>query len=206
MDWPTVCCQCTLVKQDWTPDRGIIVLNIGPRLRAVRKSLHISVRALAQKTGFSPSFLSQVELGQSSPSLASLQRICAALEIEMTDLLQEPARSHDAPVLRRSERESLRSEWSRASAESLVPPGTDERLTAMLFTLDPGGRTGSIPRRRGSRDFAYCARGRVALRIDEQRHELGPGDSVLIEDSSTVSWENMGRSRAEVLLVSARLL
>jgi XRE family transcriptional regulator, regulator of sulfur utilization len=181
-------------------------LNIGPRLRAARESLRISVRALAQKTGFSPSFLSQVELGQSSPSLASLQRICAALDIEMTTLLQEPSMSHGAPVLRRSERESLRSEWSRASAESLLPPGADERLTAMLVTLDPGGRTGSIPRRRGSRDFAYCARGRVALMIGEQRHQLGPGDSVLIEDTSAVSWENTGRSRAEVLLVSARLL
>jgi transcriptional regulator with XRE-family HTH domain len=159
---------------------------------------------LAQRTDFSASFLSQVELGQSSPSLASLQRICAALDVELSELLREPAKQKGIPVLRRGDREALRSEWSKAAAESLLPQGKDDRLSVILLTLDAGGRTGAMPRRSATRDFAYCVRGRVALATGEMRHQLGPGDSVLLEHPGAFSWENLGQSRAEVLLVSAR--
>jgi XRE family transcriptional regulator, regulator of sulfur utilization len=178
-------------------------LKIGPRLRAVRKSQKISLRALAQRTGFSPSFVSQVELGQTSPSLASLQRICDALHLELSELLREPERPRATPVLRRRDRESLRSEWSKATAASLVPSGSDDRFSALLLTLDPGGRTGAISRRRGALEFAYCIRGRVTLILGEERHEMASGDSALLQHP-TASWDNTGRTHAEVLVVSAR--
>ncbi len=178
-------------------------MELGPRLRAARKSRKISVRALAQRTGFSPSFLSQVELGQSSPSLASLQRICDALEVDLPDLLRDPRRARTAPVVRRAERESVRSEWSKASAESLLPSGGDDRFSALLLSIDPGGRTGILPTRRGTRELAYCIRGRVRLKLDDESYELAGGDSAVIEQAHA-SWENDGRGRAEVLVISAR--
>jgi XRE family transcriptional regulator, regulator of sulfur utilization len=197
----------TSVKQGWTVPRlhreGIIVLELGPRLRAARKARQISVRALAQRTGFSPSFLSQVELGQSSPSLASLQRICDALEVDLPDLLRDPDHARTAPVVRRADRESLRSEWSKASAESLLPNGGDDRFAALLLTIDPGGRTGIISTR-GSRELAYCIRGKVELTMGSERFDLSPGDSALI-DRADASWVNRGKRRAEILVVSARV-
>lgn len=180
-----------------------ITLKIGPKLREAREAREISVRSLAQKTGFSPSFLSQVELGQSSPSLASLQRICNALEIEMPDLLRDSSRAHRTPVLRRSERESIRSDWSKASAESLVPSGSNESFSAMLLSMDAGGRTGALPSRKGSHEFAYCIRGQVQLKLGDQTFELSRGDSVVV-DRTAASWENSGRGRAEVLVISMR--
>lgn len=185
--------------------REIATLNIGPRLRAARESLQLSLRALAERTGFSASFLSQVELGQTSPSLSSLQRISAALDVELVDLLRDASAPRTAPVLRRNERQLIRSEWSRAAAESVLPDGAGDHLRAMLLTLDAGGRTGRIERRRGSREFAYCVRGRVGLIIDGERHELDEGDSVLLDDMPATAWENRGEGRAEILLVSARL-
>jgi transcriptional regulator with XRE-family HTH domain len=179
-------------------------LDLGSRLRTARKLHKISVRALAERTGFSPSFLSQVELGQSSPSLASLQRICAALQIDLADLLRTTAQPRTEPVLRRKEREALRSEWSKASAASLLPDGGDEGLSALLLTIDPGGRTGALPLRRGSREFAYCVRGKVLLTLGRDQHRLSAGDSVLITQSDA-SWENRSRVRAEVLVISARV-
>lgn len=184
-------------------DENITVLELGPRLRAARKSRKISVRALAQQTGFSPSFLSQVELGQSSPSLASLQRICEALEVDLPDLLRDPRSKRTAPVVRKADRESVRSEWSKASAESLLPDGGDDHFTALLISLDPGGRTGTLPSRRGTRELAYCIRGTVQLTLGDERYELASGDSVVI-DRTHASWENRGRGRAEILVISAR--
>jgi XRE family transcriptional regulator, regulator of sulfur utilization len=179
-------------------------LELGPRLRAARKARKISVRALAQKTGFSPSFLSQVELGQSSPSLASLQRICDALELDLPDLLRAPKEERATPIIRRAERETVRSEWSRATAESLLPNGGDDRFSALLVSIDPGGRTGVLPSRRGTRELAYCVRGKVHLTLGTQQYVLSRGDSVVI-DRTGASWENRGRAAAEVLVIAARV-
>jgi transcriptional regulator with XRE-family HTH domain len=179
-------------------------LDIGPRLKAARRAAGMSLRSLAGQTGFSASFLSQVELGQCSPSLASLEKIAAALDLSLVELLSDPPKN-PSPVVRRTERESLRSAWSRATAESLLPAQADERLHAMLVSIDAGGKTGRLDRRRGSVEFAYCVRGRVSVAIGGVDHLLGPGDSVLLEGGQGVSWENLGRVRAEVLLVGAKL-
>jgi quercetin dioxygenase-like cupin family protein len=145
-----------------------------------------------------------VELGQSSPSLASLQRICDALDVDLPDLLRDPKRGRAAPVVRKADRASVRSEWSRASAESLLPNGGDDHFTALLLTIDPGGRTGTLPVRRGVRELAYCIRGKVELTLGKERHQLSAGDSVVIERANA-SWENRGRGRAEVLVISTRI-
>jgi XRE family transcriptional regulator, regulator of sulfur utilization len=179
-------------------------VKLGPRLRAARRAQKLSVRALAQRSGFSASFLSQVELGQSSPSLASLQRICDALDLDLPDLLRDPKKKRTNPVVRRTERESVRSEWSKASADSLLPDGGDDRLSVLLLTIDPAGRTGTLPMRRGVREFAHCIKGRVVLTLGTEKHELLAGDSVLVAQANA-SWENRGRHRAEVLVVSVRL-
>ena len=52
--------------------------HVGDIVRRLRKSRHLSVRTLADKCGFSPSFISQVELRQASPSIASTERMSSA--------------------------------------------------------------------------------------------------------------------------------
>lgn len=120
------------------------------------------------------------------------------------ELLADPGSGHSTPVLRRRERETLRSEWSRASTASLLPSGGDDRFGALLLTLDPGGRTGVIERKPGTRELAYCVRGKVVLVLGDARYRMSAGDSAVLDEAPVASWENAGSARAEVLLVSAR--
>jgi transcriptional regulator with XRE-family HTH domain len=53
--------------------------KVGKAIRRLREAHHLSVRTLAASCGFSASFLSQVELGRASPSIASLERFALAL-------------------------------------------------------------------------------------------------------------------------------
>ena len=162
------------------------------------------MRALARKTGFSASFLSQVELGQCSPSLASLQRMCEALDTDLPDLFAARVTRTDAPVARRSDRDALRSEWSKATAESLVPTGTTAPYSAFLVSLDRGGKTGNL-HSRGAHFFAYCIRGRVRVRLEEEPYELAAGDSVIV-NQPRATWENAGTTRAELLILDMHRL
>jgi transcriptional regulator with XRE-family HTH domain len=56
-------------------------VNVGEHIRQLRLGLGMSVRTLATKTGFSPSLISQVEHGQVTPSIGSLDRIAMVLGV-----------------------------------------------------------------------------------------------------------------------------
>ncbi len=179
-------------------------LLVGPRLKSLRRQQRLSLRALAKRTGFSASFLSQVERGETSPSLASLQKIGAALMIELPDLLRPPDRPGTGPVIRAGERPIVRSEWSRASAAPLVTWDESSPMAALLLTLDRAGRTGSIRRPAGTSGFAYCLRGNATVTLDGEMHRVGVGDCLLLDGAVSARWENAGRSQAQVLWVSVR--
>lgn len=179
-------------------------LDIGAGLRAARIKRKLSVRSLAKETGFSPSFLSQVELSQSSPSLASLQRICEALNLDISELLREPnGPARKDPIIRRDDRGVVHSEWSKATMESLLHDAGDDHLSTLLISLEIGGKTGRLPVRSGSQTFAYCVAGRVEITLGQTNHVMSAGDSVLVEEEH-VAWNNPGKKKAEVLVVSCR--
>src|SRR5947199_10522199 len=63
-------------------------IAIGPRVRALREAMGLSLRDLAQRTGVSAPMLSQVERGETSPTLAVAQRIASGLELSLSQLLR----------------------------------------------------------------------------------------------------------------------
>lgn len=180
-------------------------MEIGARLRDARQSRNLSLRALAEKTGFSASFLSQVELGQASPSLGSLQRIAEALGITVSGLVA--AESGSRVVVRKSDRGTHRSEWSKATLESLLPAGSDERLQGVLIRLDAGGKTGGIAHAPGRRVLAYCTSGSVVAVLADPPEEIPvhAGDSVVLDGPRKTSWENRSEGSAELIVITALL-
>ena len=71
-------------------------VNVGGRIRQLRLGLGMSVRALAAKTGFSPSLISQAENGQVTPSIGSLERIAMALGVSLGKFFARARDQHRA--------------------------------------------------------------------------------------------------------------
>lgn len=176
-------------------------MDLAQRIKAARSTKGLSLRALGDLTGFSASFLSQVELGQASPSLSSLGKIAKALSVGLTDLLAEPASASPGPILRRRNEETVRSEWSRAVVQSLLPAGASAQIGAVLVTLEPGGRSGKVPEPQTGQELAFCVRGKVSLTVDAKAFELSEGDSLFYDARRPLLWENAGKRRAELLLI-----
>src|SRR5271170_7761583 len=61
---------------------------IGVRVRALRESMGLSLRDLALRSGVSAPMLSQVERGETSPTLAVAARIAAGLDLRLSQLLR----------------------------------------------------------------------------------------------------------------------
>jgi len=178
------------------------VLEIGPKLKEARAKARLSLRVLATRTGFSASFLSQVELGQASPSLASLERIAEALGIQLAALFGNPS-APASPVVHRHDERVVRSGWSRATLRILLAAAPGQPVSAMLVALDPGGQSGKSPRTQPNRVFAFCVSGSVLLETPTEKFELARGDSISFDASTLPTlWRNAGAKVAEVLIVS----
>src|ERR671912_764663 len=76
---------------------------VGPRVRALRDAMGLSLRDLAERSGVSAPMLSQVERGETSPTLAVAAKIAAGLELTLSQLLRLDE-SDGVTVVRRSER------------------------------------------------------------------------------------------------------
>ncbi|TIR86375.1 MAG: helix-turn-helix domain-containing protein, partial [Mesorhizobium sp.] len=79
---------------------------LGVRLKALRLARRLSLRDLAEATGTSASFISQLERGLTGASTASLNQMASALGVSVAMLFEESATQNHG-VLRRSERPSL---------------------------------------------------------------------------------------------------
>ncbi len=62
--------------------------SAGPRIRALRDAMGLSLRDLAERCGVSAPMLSQVERGETSPTLQVATRIAAGLELTLSQLLR----------------------------------------------------------------------------------------------------------------------
>jgi XRE family transcriptional regulator, regulator of sulfur utilization len=163
-----------------------------------------SLRDLAERSGVSAPMLSQVERGETSPTLAVAEKIAGGLELTLSQLLRLDEGEHVA-VSRAGERR--RYERGGHRFEELTPPLPGQRADVSLHTLKAGATTGGPDdppmHEPGSRETAVILTGVVALIVDGTRHELRTGDSVTFDADLPHHFENEGEEQARFLAVIA---
>lgn len=178
--------------------------GLGDAVRSLREGQGLSVRTLAKRAGFSPSFISQVEHGLASPSIASMEKIARAMGVSLSRFFAGEVDTADRPVIvRAGEGEELRSAWSQARVRSLSPSWTGVQLSPVELTVEPGGRSGGTQSSHPGEAFAYVLEGTVVLRLAEDVYELHAGDAVHLTIGTAHVWENPGEVALKLLLVTS---
>lgn len=178
---------------------------IGEHIRQLRLKKHVSVRSFAAQTGFSASFISQLENGLVSPSLGSMQKIAEALGVTLGDFFAAAARDAEEDlIVRSSERRRIDSTWTDAHLEALGSMTRSRRLEPVLALFGPGGKSGKHLHSHSREEFAFVLKGKVTLTLGDEESELTAGDSVTLPAHAPHRWENRGKERVEILLVGAR--
>jgi XRE family transcriptional regulator, regulator of sulfur utilization len=177
--------------------------SVGEALRRLRHRERVSVRRLARKCGFSPSFISQVELNKASPSLASLERIAAAIGVTLVDFFLAAGHSTQK-LVRSSHRPMLQNGWSRSHVESLGNPGVTSRLEALLVTMHCEGTSASRLKTSNSEEFAMIISGSVMLELPDGIRVLRRGDAITIPAGTPHRWENKGTKDVQLLKITPR--
>jgi transcriptional regulator with XRE-family HTH domain len=178
---------------------------IGPRIRALRDAGGLSLRDLAERSGVSAPMLSQVERGETSPTLAVAARIAHGLDLRLSQLLRLDEGGQVAIVRAGERRPGTSDPASGHRAEILTPPLPGQRAELSRHVLGAGAMTGGPGdppmHEPGSRESALVQDGRVALVIDGERHELAAGDCVTFDADLPHHFENPGSADAILLAV-----
>ncbi|MGA9857707.1 MAG: XRE family transcriptional regulator [Solirubrobacteraceae bacterium] len=178
--------------------------GIGARVRALREAMDLSLRDLAERSGVSAPMLSQVERGETSPTLQVATRIAHGLELRLSQLLRLDE-AGAVTVVRADERRTGPAGASGHAYEILTPPLPGQRAELSRHTLAPGavtGGPGDPPMHEpGSRESALVITGSVVLHCDGARHELAAGDCVTFDADLPHHFENPGHTEAGLLAV-----
>jgi transcriptional regulator with XRE-family HTH domain/mannose-6-phosphate isomerase-like protein (cupin superfamily) len=188
--------------------------EIGDRLRAARTRHGLSLRALADRLGVSPSLISQVERGLAKPSVNTLYAMANELDVSLDALLfvdARPARSGGPatlpsppgvqalpahlpalPVQRSGDRRTIRLAsgvvWERLTTESI--PNVD----FLYVTYEVGGASSPEHdfQRHGGQEWGYVISGRLGVASGFDEYVLGPGDAIALDSSRPHRLYNLG--------------
>jgi mannose-6-phosphate isomerase-like protein (cupin superfamily) len=153
--------------------------------------------------------LSQVERGETSPTLAVAARIAAGLELRLSQLLRLDE-SGAVTIVRASQRQHGGNARRGHRFEVMTSGQPGQRADLSRHTLAPGGATGAVDdppmHEPGSRETALVEGGSIVLVCDGQRHELKEGDCVTFDADLPHHFENpSGKETALLAIVSAGL-
>jgi len=196
------------------PGREPSATEIGGRLAAHRARRGVKVTALARAAGVSPSLISQIERGQTRPSVSTLFTLAEALDVPVDAFFRdrrdprppEPVAAGPAPdrghrhLVRRHERATIDIEGG-VRWERLTPARLDD-AEFLELAYAPGAESNPDPYRHPGTEMVLVLSGRLEIFVGADRHALEPGDSICFPSTTPHRYLNpTGQTTRAVTLI-----
>jgi transcriptional regulator with XRE-family HTH domain len=192
-------------------------LAIGERLAEHRTRRGVKVSALARQIGVSPSLISQIERGQSRPSVSTLFALAEALEVPVDAFFRNgeaaPSSAQRALETRegvRGDRYAVRHhERARIDIEGgvhwerLTPAPLDD-VEFMELIYEPGAESNAALYRHPGFEMVLVLSGRLQIFVGFESYELGPGDSMAFPSTLPHRYVNPGEETAHAVTTILR--
>jgi len=151
---------------------------IGQRIKELRLKRQLTLEEVAERTGCSAGFLSQLERNRAAPSISMLYSIAGALEVPISHFFPETIKT--PKLVRAEERETFRFEGSPITYSLLTTQFPDRVMESLIVSIEPSD--GQLPadeyRAHPGEEFGYVLDGTLRLWIGDRRYDLRPGDSI----------------------------
>lgn len=146
--------------------------SLGVQLKAARLAARKSMAEVAEQAGLTKGFLSRLERGLANVSVASLLRLCDALDISVGSLL-EPS---PGEIVRADARQPVNFAGI-GSTLYLLTPSRERRLQAVMVEIEPGGGSHEVYSMPVDVTFVFVLAGRLEMTVAGEQVMLGPGDA-----------------------------
>ena len=187
------------MKMRVRPTTNTGVVDIGSRLRELRKEHGLSIRSMAKKSRLSVNTLSLIENGRSSPSVSTLQHIAGALNIPISSFFE--TKLPNPPIVFQKADQRLQANFTHGTLADLGAGLFATNIEPFLVTLEPEEGSGEASMVHGGVEFVFCLEGRLLYTIESQTFLLEPGDSLLFEARLPHCWKNADTTPTRSLLI-----
>ena len=168
----------------------LVVPTLTDRLRNRRKELKLTLKDVAERSGLSFSFISQIERGLTMPSLTSLVALARALDTSINQFLEQP--TGGAADTQHNRRVPYALGPNSATYERLSSTFPGSVLNSVLITEPPGRRT--EPMSHEGEEFIFMVEGALTVEIEGAAYQLEQGDSLHFASTRThTTWNHTDR-------------
>jgi transcriptional regulator with XRE-family HTH domain len=174
-------------------------IDVGRRLRELRATRDLSLRALAEQSGLNINTLSLIENRRTSPSVSTLQQLAQTLQVPISAFFETD--HGDRLVVHQKAGSCPRAEFNHGFIEDLGAGMSRFGAEPLIVTLAPKADSGRTPIVHTGREFVYCLEGHIAYTVDTETFLLEPGDSLLFEAYLPHHWKNLDAAPSRNLLV-----
>lgn len=181
--------------------------KLGKRIREIRISKNITLRDVGEKTGLTPSFISQFERGLTQASIGSINKIADAIDAKMATLFMDdlpPENNFNLrtpSIVRVSERKRL--DYPGLMRDYLL---TDPKrpLEAFYGEILPNASSAEAYTFNGDEEFILILEGELRVEIENESFTLYKGDSIGFEAQSQHRWWNTTDSVTKLIWVVSK--
>jgi transcriptional regulator with XRE-family HTH domain len=173
-------------------------LLVGQRIRELRNERGLSLRALAELSRLSTNAISLIERGDNSPTVSSLHCLANALVVPITAFFEQ---NGDGQVIHLKKNQRPTSETAGVRMENLGSGLPNQQIEPFLMTIEPGGSSTSSQITHAGEEFVLVLSGTLICMINDQKHRLEKGDSLLFMASQPHIYQNKTSKPAQILIV-----
>lgn len=154
-----------------------ILTQLPARLKEARRGQGLSLEAVAKLSGVSRSMVSQIERGESSPTIATLWNLTRALQVDFAGLLDGAAATARIEVLRADDVPTINNLGTGCKIRILSPPEEAGQHEVYALIIAAGGELDSQPHTRGAREHLTVIEGMAEVTSGEATEHLRAGDT-----------------------------
>jgi transcriptional regulator with XRE-family HTH domain len=169
---------------------------LGKRLMKLRKEKKLALKNLANETGLTAQYISQIEKGEVIPSVSVILQLSRALEIDSSILLRE----EEKHAGKRSDQD-YQKRTEAYTYETLTPEARHKHLKAFKVFIDPKSEHKGVSYQHLGEEFIYVLKGKIEVVVGENKNILGHHQCLHFNSSIIHKLRNIGTERAELIVV-----
>jgi len=181
----------------------------GNKIKEVRNKKKMTLKDLSEKCDLSVAFLSQIERGLASPAISSLKSIANALDLDLSDFFDVPAKKPKTNDIITKSYEHVPFVVKHTNyIYSELSKNIENRKLEILHEIILPGKEENYPTNSSHKgeEFIYILEGVMTLIYDDKEYELYPGDSAHYLAKTPHTWRNYTNKVVKLISVNTPII
>ena len=171
---------------------------VSKNLKTLRKDRKLSLDKLSELTGVSKSMLRQIEMGKSSPTIATIWKIANGLKVSFTSLLRKPA--IEAEVKPFKDDKPLTAQSDHYRLFPLIPFEPEQSFETYFIEIDPDTVFSGEPHEGNTYEYVFVINGCLEISVDDKTFEINENEFLQFHANCPHEYKCLGEKMASAIM------